>query len=90
MKRRFLHWFNRLFINYIPSSKQISDLEAKRLAKYIANNYTIAQQKSMLDDMKIELIEHRKIEIQNKRLEIQQNNIQLDRLQNNLVKMMSM
>jgi hypothetical protein len=90
MKRRFLHWFNRLFVKYIPSSQQISDLEAKRLAKYIADNYTIAQQKSMLDDMKIELIEHRKIEIQNKRLEIQQNNIQLDRLQNNLVKMMSM
>lgn len=90
MKRRLKNWLNHIFIKYIPSSQQISDLEAKRLSKYISSNYSIDHQKRILEDIRIEIIAQRKIEIDNKNIEIIENQNQLSKLKINLEKLLTM
>lgn len=68
----------------MPGSSQIADLESKRLSSFITENYSIKEQMIILDEMKLNVIEHRKSEISNKEMEIEMNHIQLEKLKNNL------
>lgn len=88
--KRLKYWFNHIFIKYIPSSQQISNLEAKRLSKYISSNYSIDHQKRILEDIRIEVIEVRKNEIATKAIEIAKNQDELFKLKLNLEKLLSM
>lgn len=84
MKKRLIRWFNYLTVRYVPGSQQIADLESKRLSSFITENYSIKEQMIILDEMKLNVIEHRKSEISNKEIEIEMNHIQLEKLKNNL------
>jgi len=84
MKRRLQRWFNYLTVRYVPGTQQIVNLESKRLSSFITDNYSAKQQMIILEEMKLNVIEYRKLQISNKEKEIELNHIELERLQNNL------
>jgi hypothetical protein len=84
MKKRVKSWLNHLTIRYIPSIQQIAQLEAKRLVAYITENYSRDDQKYLIDEMAKNLIEFRKQEIEDKIIELEQNEAELVSLNKNL------
>jgi hypothetical protein len=84
MKDRVKSWLNYLTVRYIPSIQQIAQLEAKRLVVYITENYSRDDQKYLIDEMSKNLIEFRKQEIEDKIIELEQNEAELVSLHKNL------
>ena len=84
MNDRFKSWFKHLTIRYIPSIQQIAQLEAKRLVAYITDNFSRDDQKYLMDEMSKNLIEFRRQEIEDKIIELEQNEAELVSLNKNL------
>jgi len=88
MKKKVKSWLNYLLTRYIPSIKQITQLEAKRLTVYITENYSIDSQNYLIDEIYKNLIEFRKQEIENKTIELRKNETELVLLNKNLEKLL--
>lgn len=88
MKKRVKSWFKHLFIRYIPSMQMIVQSEAKRLMSYITENYSREDQKYLIDELSINLIEFRKQEIEYKILELEKNEAELVELNKSLEKLL--
>lgn len=86
MKKRFLKWFTHLFVRYIPSSKKICSLEAKRIAIFITDNYDYSQHDLILNYIKHHLTEYSKNEILRKMEDIEMNKIDINTISENLEK----
>lgn len=87
MKKRFLNWLTRIFIRYIPSSRKITSLEAKRISIYITENYDYSQHVTMLNEIKYHLAEFSKNEIVKKLENIDINKLDIDKISENLEKL---
>lgn len=68
MKKRFSRWILYLWCRYIPSTRKVVHLEARRLSEFIAENYDFNQYTELLDHIRQNLLEHTKNE-QIKRLD---------------------
>lgn len=70
MKNRFSNFLLHLFVKYVPSANKVAELEAKRLTKFIFENYTGKEQLLILDEMKIYLVELTENQLSDKKNEI--------------------
>jgi predicted ATPase len=87
MKKRFTKWFTHLFIKYVPGTSKISSNEARRLAKYLTENYSVQQQLVILGEIKDNVILTRVSEIASKMQQIKNNSLDLDLLNTSLEKL---
>lgn len=85
MKNRIIKWFKFYYVKYIPSTTKIAALEAKRLSKFICENYDENQQKIIKEEIENNIIEYRRQQIINQQQLIIDENKRLERLQNNLI-----
>lgn len=85
MKKRFLRYFKRLLVRYIPGTSKLSSLEAKRITDYLCDNYDIHQQLIITEEIKQNLILRREQEIENQKVNIENQKKYLQRLENNLI-----
>ena len=74
-------------VRFVPSSRRICSLEAKRLGKFIVENYDYNQHLIILEDMKKYLSEYTKNEITNKLETINDSQLDIVRLNSNLDKL---
>lgn len=85
--KRFKRFLKHLFIQYVPSSQLIVDNEAKRLTKFITDNYNENEQILIMNKIKENLIDYRNDQIKNKEILIIQEESDLRRLNQNLSKL---
>ena len=62
MKTRILEWFRYLTTKYVPSSRQVAILEARRLSIFIIENYDPILYTTLLDNIRTNLLVHTKTE----------------------------
>jgi ribosomal protein L4 len=89
MKKRIKKWFKHWFIQYVPSSQLIVDNEAKRLTKFITDNYNENEQILIMNKIKENLIDYRNDQIKNKEILIIQEKSDLGRLNKNLERLVA-
>ena len=87
MKNRFLKWLLHLYWKYTASSKQISNLEAKRYCDYLTENYNEIEQLFILKELHKCLIEYRENQIKNTDIEIIEKKDTISVLNDNLDKL---
>ena len=87
MKKRLSKWIAFQLTRFVPSSRRICSLEAKRLGKFIVENYDYNQHLIILEDMKKYLSEYTKNEITNKLETINNSQSDILRLNSNLDKL---
>ena len=87
MKKRLSKWIAFQLTRFVPSSRRICSLEAKRLGKFIVENYDYNQHLIILEDMKKYLSEYTKNEITNKLETINNSQSDILRLNSNLAKL---
>jgi len=87
MKKRLIKWIAFQFNRFVPSSRRICSLEAKRLGKFIVENYDYNQHLIILEDIKKYLSEYTKNEILNKSETINDSQLDIIRLNINLEKL---
>ena len=87
MKKRLSKWLAYQFVRFVPSSRRICSLEAKRLGKFIVENYDYNQHLIILEDMKKYLSEYAKNEIIKKSETINDSQLDIVRLNSNLDKL---
>lgn len=62
MKARLKEWIRYLTTKYIPSSRQVAVLEARRLSIFIIENYDPILYTVLLDNIRTNLLVHTKTE----------------------------
>ena len=87
MKKRLSKWVSFQLTRFVPSSRRICSLEAKRLGKFIVENYDYNQHLIILEDMKKYLSEYAKNEIIKKSETINDSQLDIVRLNSNLDKL---
>ena len=87
MKKRLIRWLAYQSVRFVPSSRRICSLEAKRLGKFIVENYDYNQHLIILEDMKKYLSEYAKNEIIKKSETINDSQLDIVRLNSNLDKL---
>ena len=87
MKKRLNKWIAFQLNRFVPSSRRICSLEAKRLGKFIVENYDYNQHLIILEDMKKYLSEYTRNEIINKSETINDSQLDINRLNFNLDKL---
>ena len=87
MKKRLSKWIAFQLTRFVPSSRRICSLEAKRLGEFIVENYDYNQHLIILEDMKKYLSEYTKNEITNKLETINNSQSDILRLNSNLAKL---
>ena len=87
MMRRFKRYISYWFVRYIPGTSKLATMEAKRLAKFIFDNYDEHQQLIILEELKLELIDLSENQIKNKEIELLQAEVNLKRLKTNFDKL---
>ena len=87
MKKRLSKWITFQLTRFVPSSRRICSLEAKRLGKFIVENYDYNQHLIILEDMKKYLSEYAKNEIIKKSETINDSQLDIVRLNSNLDKL---
>ena len=87
--KRFKRFIKHLFVRYVPSSQLIVDNEAKRLTKFITDNYNENEQILILNKIKENLIDYRNDQIKNKEILIIQEKSDLGRLNKNLERLVA-
>ena len=87
MKKRLSKWITFQLTRFVPSSRRIGSLEAKRLGKFIVENYDYNQHLIILEDMKKYLSEYTKNEIIKKSETINDSQLDIVRLNSNLDKL---
>ena len=84
---RFKRYITYKFMSYIPGTSKLATMEAKRLAKFIFDNYDEHQRLIVLDEMKQELIDLSENHIKNKEIELTEAEVNLRRLKANFGKL---
>ena len=87
MKKRLSKWVSFQLTRFVPSSRRICSLEAKRLGEFIVTNYDYNQHLIILEDMKKYLSEYAKNEIIKKSETINDSQLDIVRLNSNLDKL---
>jgi hypothetical protein len=70
MLRRFKRYIIYKFINYIPGTSKLAEMEAKRLTQYVCENYDECFQILILEEIKSSIIDYRSNQIKNKEIDI--------------------
>ena len=87
MKKRLSKWIAFQLTRFVPSSRRICSLEAKRLGKFIVENYDYNQHPLLLEDIKQYILDYTKDEIVKKLDNINNNQLDINRLNSNLDKL---
>lgn len=87
MKKRLSKWIAFQLTRFVPSSRQICSLEAKRLGEFIVTNYDYNQHPLLLEDIKQYILDYTKDEIVKKLDNINNNQLDINRLNSNLDKL---
>lgn len=87
MKRRLYRWMRSKMISYIPSTNKLYEVEAKRLAEFIIENYTEHQQWLVLDSLKENLVKYRESQIEDSITLIENTSKKIESLKHNLQKL---
>jgi hypothetical protein len=87
MLRRFKRYISYVFVRYIPGTSKLATMEAKRLAKFVFDNYDEHQRLLILDEMKQELIDMTENQIKNDEIKLMEAEINLKRLKTNFNKL---
>lgn len=77
------------FIKFIPGTSTIAALEAKRLSEYFTQNFDEHQQLVLLEEIKHNLIIHREKQIEDQKINIENQNKYLNRLETNHLKLIA-
>ena len=85
MKKRLYRYFIYMFIRYIPGTSKLTSLEARRLSKYLIENFDEHQQIVILEEIKHNLIIYREQQIINQKDNIENQKKYLVRLERNLI-----
>jgi hypothetical protein len=70
MKNRFIRWCLHFFWKYTASTRQVTDLEAKRYCNYLTDNYSELEQLFILKELHKALIDFRENQIKNTEIEV--------------------
>ena len=87
MKKRLIRWLAFQLTRFVPSSRRICSLEAKRLGGFIVTNYDYNQHPLLLEDIKQYILDYTKDEIVKKLDNINNNQLDINRLNSNLDKL---
>lgn len=87
MKKRLSKWVSFQLTRFVPSSRRICSLEAKRLGKFIVENYDYNQHPIIIEDIKKYISEYTRNEIVNKSETINDSQLDIVRLNSNLDKL---
>ena len=87
MKKRLRRWLAYQFVRFVPSSRRICSLEAKRLGEFIVTNYDYNQHPLLLEDIKQYILDYTKDEIVKKLDNINNSQLDINRLNSNLDKL---
>ena len=87
MKKRLSKWIAFQLTRFVPSSRRICSLEAKRLGEFIVTNYDYNQHPLLLEDIKQYILDYTKDEIVKKLDNINNNQLDINRLNSNLDKL---
>ena len=87
MKKRLSKWIAFQLTRFVPSSRRICSLEAKRLGEFIVTNYDYNQHPLLLEDIKQYNLDYTKDEIVKKLDNINNNQLDINRLNSNLDKL---
>ena len=90
MLRRLKRYIAYKFICYIPGTSKLATMEAKRLAKFIFDNYNDYQRLIVLDEIKQELINLSENHIKNEEIRLTEIEVNLRRLKANFGKLQSL
>lgn len=89
MLRRLKRYITYKFIGYVPGTSKLATMEAKRLAKYIFDNYDDHQRLLILEELKLELIDLSENHIKDEEIRLTEIEINLRRLKANFGKLQS-
>lgn len=87
MFKRFKRYITYKFISYVPGTSKLATMEAKRLAKFIFDNYDDHQRLIILEEIKLEMIDMCENHIKNKEIELTEAEVNLRRLKANFGKL---
>jgi len=87
MIKRIKKWILFKLIKYIPSTSHLADIEAKRIINFIVENYNEHNQILLLEELRKNLIEYRKQQIEEKEILIDKEKKILSILKANLEKL---
>lgn len=89
MLRRFKRYITYKFIGYVPGTSKLASMEAKRLSQYIFDNWDETSQITIMNDIKLHLIEMRENQIKNEDIKLLQIQDKLNYLNANIDKLKS-
>lgn len=84
---RFKRYITYKFIGYVPGTSKLATMEAKRLAKYIFDNYDEHQRLIILEEVKLEVIDMSENHIKNEEIKLTEAEVNLRRLKANFGKL---
>ena len=87
MIRRLKRYISYVFVRYVPGTSKLATMEAKRLAKFIFDNYDEHQRLIILEEVKLEMIDMCENHIKNKEIELTEAEVNLRRLKANFGKL---
>ena len=87
MIRRFKRYISYLLVRYIPGTSKLATMEAKRLAKYIFDNYDDHQRLIIVEELKLELIDLSENHIKDEEVKLTEAEVNLRRLKANFGKL---
>lgn len=70
MIRRFKRYLTYKFISYIPGTSKLATMEAKRLARFIFDNYDDHQRLLVVEELKLELVDLSENHIKNEEIKL--------------------
>lgn len=87
MLRRFKKYVSYLLVRYIPGTSKLATMEAKRLAKFIFDNYDEHQRLIILEELKLELVDLSENHIKDEEVKLTEIEVNLRRLKANFGKL---
>lgn len=87
MIRRFKRYISYIFVRYIPGTSKLATMEAKRLAKFVFDNYDEHQRLILIEELKLELIDICENHIKNEEIKLTEAEVNLRRLKANFGKL---
>lgn len=87
MFKRLKRYIVYKFIQYIPGTSKLATMEAKRLAKFIFDNYDEHQRLIFLEELKLEMMDMSENHIKNEEIKLTEAEVNLRRLKANFGKL---
>ena len=87
MIKRLKKYITYKFVSYVPGTSKLATMEAKRLAKFIFDNYDEHQRLIILEELKLELIDLSENHIKDEEIKITESEVNLRRLKANFSKL---